>query len=56
MLILAQLSDAAQKALDRHQQWTATDFWELAVWLVVCVGGGFLIDAALRQLVPKKSA
>jgi hypothetical protein len=53
MLILAQLSDAAPKALERRQQWTATDFLELTVWFVVCVGGGFLIDAALRAIAKK---
>jgi hypothetical protein len=56
MPILAQLSDMAQKALDRQEQWTASDFAEIGIWLVVCVGSGFLIDAALRWLIAKKSA
>ena len=55
MPILAQLSGEAQKALERQQQWSVSDFAQLAVWIVVCVGGGLLIDAALRQLIAKKS-
>ena len=56
MLIFAELSDVMQTAIERQQQWTAADFVELAVLTAVCVGCGFLIDAALRRVVAKKSA
>jgi hypothetical protein len=51
--ILAQLSETAKTALERQQQWTVADFMEFAVWTVLCIGGGFLIDAAFRQISRK---
>lgn len=58
MQIIAQLSDAGQKALERdlarEQQWTTADFMEIVFWTLVCAAGGVIVDTLLRSLIPKK--